>query len=205
MSAWGHLPWWLALVPFAVVAPFGPALRKWIQKCKRRRGGVYVWRVDHHERRWRRVNGYVGETVSFYFRSRQHMGASRFDPMTGQVIRGRGPGVPMVKVPAQPWSDLNPVMHKVIKLPWWLCWKWVLRSLETLVILCAWPVYNDAKNHWNPRRIDKGIAKAQRAARDAGGYAYRLQATGAHVVRWVVQGAGVLVLLGGVIGWSVTR
>jgi hypothetical protein len=182
----------------------GPIAR-WVRKVKRRRGGVYLWRVDHHQNRARRVNGYVGETVSFYFRSRQHMGMSRFDAVTGQVVKGKGPGVPMVKVPAQPWSDLNPVMHKVIKLPWWLCWKWVLRPLETLVILCTWPVYNDAKNRWNPRRVSKGLAQAQRATRESGGLTYTIKAQSQHALGWVIRAAGVLVMLTGVVGWAVTR
>jgi hypothetical protein len=177
----------------------GP-LARWYRKVKRRRGGVYLWRVDHHLNRARRVTGYVGETVSFYLRGRQHMGISRFDPVTGQVAR-----TGLVKVPAQPWTDLNPVCHKVIRLPWWLCWKWVLRPLETLVILCTWPIYNDAKNHWNPRRIPKSIAKAQRATRDAGGLTYRSRVVVAHAGRWLVQAAGVLLIIGGFAGWVMTR
>jgi hypothetical protein len=155
--------------------------------------------VDHHLNRARRVNGYVGETVSFYFRSRQHMGVSNYAVEGGRrVLRP-------VKVPAQPWSDLRPVCHKVIKLPWWLCWKWVLRPLETLVILATWPVYNDSKNHWNPRRIPKGLAKAQRAARDRGDLAYRVKVAGQHAGRWILQAAGVAVILAGVVGYAVTR
>lgn len=180
-------------------------LKRWIKKCKRRDGGVYLWRVDHHLNRAKRVNGYVGETVNFYLRSKQHMGLSRFDPATGQVVKSRAPGLAMVKVPAQPWSDLNPVMRRIIKLPWWLCWKWVLRPLETLVVLATWPIYNDAKNHWNPRRIPKDIAKTQRAARDAGGYAYRTKVVAAHGVRIAIQVAGAVAILVGTYGWVVTR
>jgi hypothetical protein len=178
-------------------------LKRWVAKCKRRRGGVYLWRVDHHLNRARRVTGYVGETVSFHFRSKQHLGESRFDPITGAVVKGKGPGVPMVKVPAQPWSDLNPVMHKVIKLPWWLCWKWALRPLETLVILATWPVYNDAKNRWNPRRIPKAIAKAQRVARDAGGYAYSARVQLAHLGRGAAILAGGVLIVIGIYGYAV--
>jgi hypothetical protein len=181
-------------------------LKRWIRKCKRRKGGVYLWRVDHHRNRARRVNGYVGETVSFFFRSKQHMGHSRFDPVSGQVVKGKAKGGPaMVKVPAQPWSDLNPVMHKVIKLPWWLCWKWVLWPLETLVILCTWPVYNDAKNRWNPRRIPKAMAKIQRRNRDQGGGVYRTRVTLAHAGRAALQLAGALLVVVGAYGWIVTR
>jgi hypothetical protein len=180
-------------------------MRRWVKKCKRRKGGVYLWRVDKHNNRARRVNGYVGETVSFYLRSRQHMGESRFDPATGQAVKSKAPGLALIKIPAQPWSDLNPVRRDVIKLPWWLCWKWVLRPLETLVILLTWPVYNDAKNHWNPRRITKSLAKAQRAHRDQGGYAYRAQVGLAHAGRIALQVAGAVLVIGGSYGWIVTR
>jgi hypothetical protein len=175
-------------------------LKRWSAKCRRRRGGIYLWRVDHHVNRSRRVTGYVGETVSFYFRARQHLGHSRFDPTTGKAK-----GLTLHRVPAQAWSDLNPVCHKVIKLPWWLCWKWVLRPLETLVILCTWPIYNDAKNHWNPRRIPKSIAKAQRNARDMGGVRYAIKRDVQHAARWLFQAAGVAVIAAGLVGWAVTR
>lgn len=173
-------------------------LKRWVAKCRRRRGGVYLWRVDHHQNRARRVTGYVGETVSFYFRAKQHMGHSHFTADGKRTTTA-------VKVPSQPWSDLNPVCHKVIKLPWWLCWKWVLRPLETLVIVCTWPIYNDAKNRWNPRRIPKGIAKAQRATRDGYGAPYAFRTAVAHGKRWMFRAAGVLVILTGLVGWAVTR
>jgi hypothetical protein len=180
-------------------------LKRWIKKCKRRKGGVYLVKVDHHLNRSRRVNGYVGRTVSFHFRKRQHLGHSRFDPATGVVVKGKAPhGPAMVKVPSQPWSDLNPVWRE-FRFPWWLCWKWVLDPAETLLILLTWPVYNDAKNHWNPRRITKGLAKAQRATRDSGGMIYRGQVGLAHVGRVALQVAGGLVILVGTYGWMVTR
>jgi hypothetical protein len=189
-------PWYavsLASFTIMVVALAWNPLKRWIKKCKRRKGGVYLWRVRHHLNPARRVNGYVGETVSFHLRSQQHMGVSRFDPRTGKA----GKGVATVKVPAQPWSDLDPVRRDIIKLPWWLCWKWVLRPLETLVMLCTWPVYNDAKNRWNPRRIPKNLAKIQRARRDAGTVAYKVTvATG----RWLgtaCRVVGVLLILAG--------
>jgi hypothetical protein len=130
--------------------------RKWIKKCKRRRGGVYLVRTRKHRLGWRprwwpfqgrRENGYVGETVSHHLRQKDHRGTGR----NGQK--------------AQPWSDLDPIWH-CLNLPWWLCWKWILRPLETLAILFFAPRYNDAKNHWNPRRIPLSLAKRQRWARD---------------------------------------
>jgi hypothetical protein len=174
-------------------------LKRWSRKVRRRRGGVYLVRCDHHLNRARRVNGYVGETVSHHLRKRQHLGASRFDPATGVAVKAG-----FVKVLGQPWADLNPVWHK-INLPWWLCWKWVLRPLETMVILCTWPVYNDAKNHWNPRRIPKSIAKAQRATREAGGLTYTARAAVSHAARWLFQAAGVAVIVIGIYGWAMTR
>lgn len=175
-------------------------LGRWYRKVRRRSGGVYLWRVDHHRNRARRVNGYVGETVSYHLRARQHMGRDLFVHAAKVTQEIRNNSV------AQPWSDLNPVMHKVIPLPWWLCWKWVLRPLETLVILCTWPIYNDAKNRWNPRRIPKNLAKAQRAAREkraAAGLAYPVRVWTAHLFR-----RAVLLVLGlmagtGLYGWLV--
>lgn len=169
-------------------------LAKWYRKVHRRRGGVYLWRVDHHTNRARRVTGYVGETVSYYFRSRQHMGISRFDPVTGKVGK-----TGEVKVAAQPWSDLNPKMYKVIPLPWWLCWKWVLRPLETLIILLTWPVYNEAKNRWNPRRTIKSTARIQRAQRDRGGARQVMRVWTAHLFRQTVIAVTVLTAIGGVV------
>lgn len=162
-------------------------VKRWYRKVRRRRGGVYLWRVRHHLKPWRRVNGYVGESVSFYLRGRDHMGKGRFDQE------------------AQSWSDLDPVMHKIISLPWWLCWKWVMRPLETLVMLCTWPVYNDAKNRWNPRRITKSKARIQRAQRDQGALAYRVRVTTGRAVRIAFQVAGVALTLAATYGWIVTR
>jgi hypothetical protein len=173
----------------------GPG-RSWLKKVKRRKGGVYVWRVDHHRNRARRVTGYVGETVSFYFRSRQHMGMSHYAGDTRTAT--------MTRVPSQPWSDLNPRMYKVIPLPWWLCWKWVLRPLETLVILCTWPVYNDAKNRWNPRRVPKSIAQVHRAGRDQGTLTYRASVFAAHLLRSTLITVSIVVtVVIAVIAWKV--
>lgn len=170
----------------AVLLIFQRPLARWYRKVRRRRGGVYLWRVDHHRNRARRVTGYVGETVSYRLRSAQHLGR---DLGIHGAARQSG----------QPWTDLNPRMYKIIPLPWWLCWKWVLRPLETLVIMLTWPVYNDAKNRWNPRRITKDRAKLMRLERDQG-WAVRVRV--AHFVRDVVL---LLLSLAGatVCGWMV--
>lgn len=153
---------------------------KWLRKCKRRKGGVYLWRTRKHRNPLRRENGYVGESVSFAAREKDHLGQGRY----GHA--------------AKDWSDLDPVCHRLIRLPWWLCWKWVLRPLETLVILCTWPRYNVAKNRWNPRRVPPYLQKAQRAARDAGGLSYRTGVAVARLGRRSLQLAGVVLILVGV-------
>lgn len=130
---------------FALLA-WRPLVR-WYRKVRRRRGGIYAYRTRKPRGRGRHW-GYVGETVSFYFRDKDHMGLGNHGRL------------------GQPWSDLDPVRYSIIKLPWWLCWKWVLLPLETLVMLCLWPVYNDAKNHWNPRRIPRQGARRMRMRRD---------------------------------------
>jgi hypothetical protein len=116
------------------------------------KGGVYAYRTRKPGARFNipilsRHWAYVGETTSFWHRDRQHL--------AGDLAWGTLP---------KPWCDLDPVCYR-ISLPGW---KWLLRSVETLLILCLWPVYNHAKNQWNPRRIPLSTALAMRAARDRG-------------------------------------
>ena len=125
--------------------------RKWLRKCRRRRPGIYLVRTRKHGARpifSLRENGYVGESVNTGLRWQDHLG------------RGRHGNA------AKNWSDLDPVFTVVIRLPWWLGWKWVLRPLETLVILWKRPRYNVSKNRWNPRRIPPYVAAVQRRQRD---------------------------------------
>lgn len=116
--------------------------------------GVYVWRTRKPAAIlglpfFGRHFGYVGETTSIRHRMRQHVGI----PLPGDEYPSIG----------QPWADLRPKLVLFIKLP---RWKWLLRSMETLMILTFWPVYNDKKNKWNPRRIPMHVAIRQRAARN---------------------------------------
>lgn len=114
-------------------------------------GGVYVYRTRKPGAvfGWPIVGrhfAYVGETTSFHHRHLQHtVGGGRYGHQ------------------AQPWADLDPVCVLRVPLP---RWKWLLHLVETLFILLLWPVYNDRKNHWNPRRIPLQVAKAMRAVRD---------------------------------------
>lgn len=157
-------------------------LRAWGRKVRRRKGGVYLWRTRKHANPARRENAYVGESVSFASRAKDHLGQGRYGNK------------------AKDWADLDPKVYRVIPLPWWLCWKWVLRPLETLVILATWPRYNVAKNKWNPRRIPPYLAKVQRAHRDAGGGQYAVRLWVGRVMRVSLQVAGVLLILGGIVG-----
>jgi len=175
-------------------------LKKWIKKCKRRRGGIYGYRTRRHDNAFRREWGYVGRTVNFYFRNKQHLGhGTHYAPEGGRRL-----AVP-VKAAGQPWSDLDPIMVKIIKLPWWLCWKWVQEPLETLVIWLLWPRYNDAKNHWNPRRIPKDLAKRQRMARDNGTLIQRTRVTVVSWTRRLTMSAGAALVVIGLAGWMMTR
>jgi hypothetical protein len=119
--------------------------------------------------------GYVGETVSFKHRHAQHT--------LGDTVRA---------TPQQPWADLDPRCRIRIPLP---PWKWLLRSVETLLIVALWPVYNDRKNRWNPRRISLSTAALQRRTRDRGGL--RVNLTYANMLLILVPA---LVLI-----WMVTR
>jgi len=125
------------------------------------KGGVYVYRCRKPGARLRIPFlswhfAYVGETTSFYHRDQQH----RY-------------GLGAYGTPAQPWADRSPYVWLRIPLP---RWKWLLRSVETLVILLVWPVYNVSKNRWNPRRIKPVVARQQRLARDRGRHPINLGA-----------------------------
>lgn len=118
---------------------------------------------------------YVGETTSFFHRHGQHMG----NEGSGAKFESAG----------KPWADLDPVCVVRIRLP---RWKWVLRSVETLVILLTWPVYNDKKNRWNPRRIPLNSARRQRFARDTRKWKVSWNFRSAHVVALLILIAGMV-------------
>lgn len=109
------------------------------------KGGVYVYRARKPAARLRIPLlsyhfAYVGETTSFWHRHRQHTAE-------------------------RPWADLEPRVVVRIPLP---PWKWLLLSVETLVILLVWPAYNVKKNRWNPRRVPLAVQHRQRMRRDRG-------------------------------------
>jgi hypothetical protein len=137
----------------------------------------------------------VGLTNSFNRRERDHKGKTAYMREDGSVVAST----------EKPWMDLDAKVHKVIRLPWWLCWGWVLGPLETLTILALWPRYNHAKNLWNPRRVSLSAQAAQRAQRDGGGLVYRAKVRTVVWTRYAVQALGVILILVGAYGAYVTR
>lgn len=144
------------------------------------RGGVYVYRARKPAARlripllsWHFC--YVGETISFYHRHLQHVAGG------GQFATEQ-----------KPWADLDPYVAFRIPLP---PWKWLLHAVETIVILAVWPVYNDRKNHWNPRRVSLRDQRWQRGMRDATGWC----------LNWTWGHAFATCLVVSLILWTVTR
>ncbi len=125
-------------------------MRRLIRKWRRRRPGVYAYRARKHNRTWRHW-AYVGESFNPKLRDKCH---------AGRCVHGKR------ECPEQNWYDLDPVQYVIISLPWWLGWKWILKPLETLVILTLWPRYNVSKNRWNPLRIPPYLAALQRTQRE---------------------------------------
>jgi hypothetical protein len=114
-------------------------------KAKRRQAGIYLVRTRKHRGRGRE-NGYVGRSNNWKIRKRQHL---------GQDSRHK----------EKPWADLDPQWH-VLRLPWWLSWKWVQAPLEATAILLLAPRYNHMLNLANPRRVPLSTQALQRAERD---------------------------------------
>jgi hypothetical protein len=180
---------------------------KIVRKWKRRKPGVYAWRTDRHLNPARREWAYVGESVNIGLRDRCHLGTCGHKPKIQQLgngttlTAGRG-------CVAKAWTDLNPKRRTIIRLPWWLGFKWVLRPLETIVILALAPRYNWQKNAWNPRRVPpstQAVQRAQRAERDGAGRAYQARVQAWRVGRLVMRVAGVLLIVAGLSGYLMTR
>lgn len=155
---------------------------KTVKKWKRRRPGIYLARTRKHLRPLRRENGYVGRSVNVPLRIRQHMGQDR-------------------RHMAKPWSDLDPQWW-VLRVPWWLGWKWVLAPLELTAILLLLPRYNHQFNLANPRRIRLTTQAAQRAERNGAGRAYHVRAV---LAQYVWRAAGLVFILAGLCGYALTR
>lgn len=126
----------------------------------RRGGGVYAYRTRKPAARLRIPLfsfhwGYVGETTSFAHRHAQH-------------TQGGG----TYGTTAKPWTDLDPRCVIRIPLP---PWKWLLRAVEQLLIVCLMPAYNHKGNLWNPRRVPLSAQQRQRWMRDRAGWCWNVR------------------------------
>jgi hypothetical protein len=169
----------------------GNRIRKW----KRRKGGIYAWRTRKHAHPSRREWGYVGLTNSFRRREADHRGRTAYQRADGTVTRAT----------EKPWMDLDAKVYRIIRLPWWLCWRWVLGPLETLAILALWPRYNHAKNLWNPRRVPLSTQNRQRANRDAATLGYRARVRVTVWTSWAIRGLGAALIIAGLVGTYVNH
>ena len=151
---------------------------KWIKRAKRRKAGIYLARTRKHLAPMRRENGYVGRSNNVPIRQRQHL--------LGE--RGQKP---------KPWADLDP-RWSVLRLPWWLSWKWIQVPLEALAIWVLAPRYNHTMNLHNPRRVALSVQARQRAERDAMPAGYHRKVFAARMGRYALLAAGWAVIFLGV-------
>lgn len=103
---------------------------KLFPKARRRKPGLYAYRTRRHLRRGTQW-GYAGYSTNLPLRYKCHAGTC--------VHAG---------CQEKPWYDLKAAYFE-LRLPWWLGWHWLLKSLEAVMILVLRPRYNDQKN---PRR-----------------------------------------------------
>lgn len=124
---------------------------------------------------------YVGETTSFYSRHRQHIG----NLGTGDKWEKKG----------KPWADLDPVCVLRIPLPTKDRFlgpvrvfraKWLLWTVERVLVVLTLPVYNDKLNKLNPRRVTLRMQSRQRHARDRRRVKLSFNLTAAHVFALLV-------------------
>lgn len=163
----------------------------WLRRVRRRECGVYAYRTRRHGSPWRTEWGYVGESQHLPMRHECHGGTC-----------GRH-----ANCVEKPWWDLVVRRHIVIRLPWWLGWKWILLPLETLVIVLLRPRYNGAKNK-RRTRTPPVVQQIQRNARDAaaatGSPVYRARLSTIKALT-VTRAAAALMIVTGLGGWWLTR
>lgn len=158
----------------------------WLARVKRRRAGIYAYRTRKHLRPFRKEWGYVGESWNLAMRDRCHAGTC-----------GRH-----ATCQEKPWYDLVAKRYS-IQLPWWLSWKWVIRSLETVAIWVLRPRYNIAKNPWP--HVDKPKQARQRWDREMQPQSYRALVEMARWVDWVYRAAGIAAIALGIGGYLWTK
>lgn len=119
---------------------------KLFRKARRRKPGIYVYRTFRHMRpgtEW----GYGGMSTNLPLRAKCH---------AGTCVHAR--------CLEKPWYDLKS-WYWELPLPWWLGWKWLLLTLETIMLVLLWPRYN-VQNNPRPNKVGPYQQKIQRAARD---------------------------------------
>lgn len=130
--------------------------------------GVYIFRTRRPGLFGRvpligRHFGYVGQAMHIRHRKDVHLKGS----MKYNVF-------------PKPWSSLKPSWYFIPLPPF----RWILLTVETMVIALLWPVYNHQKNLWNPRRIPLKTATRQRAQRDLIGWSFNFRP--AHAMLWTI-------------------
>ncbi len=150
--------------------------RRWYRTVRARRPGIYAYRCRRHRNPFRSEWGYVGLSNRLDLRDGQHQ--------------------------TKPWYDLVKRRYTLIRLPWWLGWRWVLAPLETLVILLLLPRYNWQKNP-RPGKVGPAQQRLQRQHRDGYGGPY-IRAYARYGPR-LVQLAGAMAIVIGIGGFLWTR
>lgn len=157
---------------------------KLFPNARRRKPGLYAYRTRKHLRRgieW----GYGGYSTNLPLRFRCHQGVCVH-----------------VNCTEKPWYDLK-AGYWELRLPWWLGWHWLLRSLETIMIITLRPRYNWQKN---PRRTKVGpvVQKMQRNTRNlrrlTGEPIYR-----SHALDYIIRTVAALLIVAGPLGWYLTK
>lgn len=171
---------------------------QWLRRVRRREAGVYAYRTDRHLRRGREW-AYVGESLHLAQREKDHAGVGRYAHRAGQCPSYPRPCSHMAKR----WMDLRPRRYVLVRLPWFLAFSWITRSIETVLILMLRPRYNWAKNPRAGKVGPRGQA-AQRQLRDDLGQAAIMPA-GTAPATWAWRVITLAIIVTGVVIAVVTR
>lgn len=160
---------------------------KLFRKARRRKPGIYAYRTRKHMRRgveW----GYIGMSTNLPMRFECHAGTCRRHSLCTE----------------KPWYDLK-VHYFELRLPWWLGWKWLLLSLETLALLAV----GGTRYNWqkNPRKskVPPSAQLMQRAMRDRFALAGQEPPLRASVTDLAVRTIAALLIIAAPVGYLLTR
>lgn len=151
-------------------------MKRWWRKVRARKPGIYWYVTRRHLKPGTEI-GYVGLSNRLDLRALQHV--------------------------TKDWHDLV-VRRRVVKLPWWLGWRWVLDPLETVAILAMHPRYNWLKN---PRKDKVGPIgqRAERAQRDLMPDVERARIERIWRGLQFARALGVLCLIAAPVGYIITK